>query len=49
MYTAFVILASFLAQLTVGAMALHCHNSLAIEREMNQRYSLAIEREINQH
>jgi|GWRWMinimDraft_5_1066013.scaffolds.fasta_scaffold43887_1 hypothetical protein len=49
MYIAFVILASFLVQLTVGALALHCHNSLAIDQEMNQRYSLAIEREINQH
>ena len=49
MYIAFVILASFLAQLTVSAMALHCYNSLAIDREMNQRHSMTIDLEMSQH
>ncbi len=36
MYIAFVILASTLALLSVGAVVLHCHNSLAIHHEMSQ-------------
>ena len=49
MYIAFVILASVLAQLCVGAAALHSHNSLAIDREMNQRYNMKIDLEMSQH
>jgi hypothetical protein len=41
MYIAFVILASTLALLCVGAVVLHCHNSLAINQEMSQRSQLS--------
>ncbi len=34
MNTAFILLASILALLTAGAVALHCHNSLEIDKEM---------------
>ncbi len=49
MYIAFVTLASLLALLCVGAVALHCHNSLAIDREMNQSHSMTIDFEMSQH
>jgi hypothetical protein len=36
MNTAFILLASILALLTVGATALHVHNSMEIDKEMAQ-------------
>lgn len=34
MNTVFIILASILALLTAGAVVLHCHNSVEIDKEM---------------